>query len=120
MSDDLTRLVHDLTVAGEKAQEQSHKALKVEGHQMRDDWRAVVSGARGLPGLARALSYDVRATGLRELTAEVGYDKVGQGNLGNIVEYGSSQQGPIRPAGERVLNDGASRLEKFLAGLDPL
>lgn len=117
---DLAKLTADLMVAGEKAQAASYKALQVEAHTMKDEWRRIVSGARGLQHLPRSISYDVTVSGLRSLTAEVGYDQTGQGNLGNIVEFGSSQQGPIRPAGARVLNNGAKRLEKYLSGLDPL
>lgn len=114
MTDDLAKLTADLLVAGPKAQAASYKALEFEAREMKDDWRGRVTGVRGLPGLAGAVSYDLFPTGLRELTAEVGYDKRGQGNLGNIAEFGNSAHGPIRPAGEPVLEAGADRLERFL------
>lgn len=117
---DLDRLIADLEVAGPKAQAATYKAMQFEGHQMKDDWRDIVSGARGLPGLAGAVSYDLHVDGLRGLDLEVGYDQEGQGELGNIAEYGTSTQGPKRPAGKRVLTGGADRLEKYLGGLDPL
>lgn len=120
MSDDLTRLVVDLRAAGEKAEKASYKALVVEAAKMKAEWQAGVKGARGLPGLARAISYDIRPAGLRAISAEVGYDKTGQGSLGNIVEFGSARQGPIRPMGAEVLAEGAQRFETYLLRLDPL
>jgi hypothetical protein len=120
MSDDLHRLAADLEIAGPRAQREAYSALRFEGQAMKQEWRGIVSGARGLPGLAGAVSYDVTAKGLRSLELEVGYDQRGQGELGNIAEFGTSTQGPKRPAGERVLKGGVDRLEKFLASLDPL
>ena len=115
MSDDLRQLAADLEAAGPRAQREAYTALVVEAHAMKDDWRTRVTGVRGLPGLAAAVSYDVTVTGLREITAEIGYDQRGQGELGNIAEFGSSRHGPIRPAGRDVLLAGAQRYETYLA-----
>jgi len=93
------------------------KAMQVEAFRMKQEWRENVRGTRGLPGLAAAVSYDVTRTGPAEITAEVGYDKTGQGNLGNLAEFGSSQHGPIRPTGARVVKDAAERAAAFLADL---
>lgn len=87
---------------------------------MKQDWQRRVQGARGLPGLAGAVTYDVGLFGLRSFELEVGYEQRGQGELGNIAEFGTSTQGPKRPAGAAVLRDGAARLERYLAGLDLL
>lgn len=119
MSDELAKLAADLEVAGEEALKQSYKATRVEAHKMRDAWRAEV-GRGTFRQAAAAISYDLLPTGLRSITAEVGFDKRGQGNLGNIIEFGSSTTGPIHPAGEKVLKGGADGLAKFLEGLDPL
>lgn len=119
MSGDLHRLLLDLEQAGPAAERASYKALQVEAHAMRDDWREALSGAQWR-NAARAVSYDMLPTGLRRLTAEVGFDDRGQGELGNLLEFGSSTQGPLRPAGARVLKDGADRLEKYLSRIDPL
>lgn len=116
---DLEKLTADLLAAGPKAEAASYAALRFEAHKMRDDWRAAVGGG-GFRGATVALDYDIVPTGLRSITAEVGYSKRGQGNVGNILEYGTSSQGPIRPAGKQVLQGGADRLEKYLGGLDPL
>lgn len=117
--EELRQLEVDLANAGDKAQEQGYGALRHEAREMRDDWRAAV-GSGPFRGASAALSYDVMPTGLREITAEVGFEKEGQGNLGNILEHGTSTQGPVRPAGEQVVTAGADRLERFLATLDPL
>lgn len=119
MTDDLNRLAADLHVAGEKAQEQSYKALVVEAHKMKTEWRSIVGGGT-FRQAASQINYDIIPTGLRSIAAEVGYDPRGQGKLDNIIEFGTSEHGPIHPAGERVLKGGADRLEKYLAGLDPL
>lgn len=117
---DLEKLTADLLAAGPKAEAASYAALRFEAHKMRDDWRQRVSGAKGLRGLEPALGYDILPAGLRSITAEVGFDDRGQGELGNIAEYGTSTQGPKRPAGKQVLAGGADRLERYLGGLDPL
>jgi hypothetical protein len=70
--------------------------------------------------LPAAVGYDVLPTGTLSIAAEVGYDQRGQGELGNLAEYGSSTQGPLKPAGAKVLADGAARYAKYLEGLDPL
>lgn len=118
--DGLLRLATELEVSGPRAQAASYKATQVEGHRMRDDWRQAVTGATGLPGLPAALSYDMLPTGLRSVTTEVGFDDRGQGELANLVEFGSSEHPPIRPAAERVLKGGEDRLTKFLETIEPL
>lgn len=119
MSDELIDLARALDVSGEKAQAASYKATVVEAHKMRDEWRKEVGGGT-FSQAAAAISYDILPTGLRSITAEVGFDDRGQGELGNIIEFGSSRQGPIHPAGQKVVDGGASRLEKYLGTLDPL
>lgn len=118
--DDLAKLAADLDVAGPKAQRQSLAALRFEARAMQQDWRQRVGGSTRLRGLAPAVGYDILPTGLRAITAEVGYDDRGQGELGNIAEFGTSTMGPVLPAAGPVLKDGADRLERFLSGLDPL
>lgn len=118
--DDLHRLVVDLQDAGDRAQRESYRALRYEAMTMKKDWQRRVSGSSRLRGLAAAVGYDILPAGLRSVTAEVGYDQRGQGELGNIAEYGTSTMGPVLPAGDEVLKAGAERLEKFLGGLDPL
>lgn len=117
MNDDLAKLAADLNVVGEQAEKASYKALVVEASNMRDDWRKRVGGG-SFAGARAALDYDVLPTGLRAITAEVGFRKEGQGKLGNVLEFGTSRSGgPIRPAGADVLRGGADRLEKYLGDL---
>lgn len=115
MSEDLRRLVIDLEKAA-RVDVDARKLVQVEARSMKDDWRQAVTGARNLRGLPSAITYDTQDTPAGA-TAEVGYEKRGQGSLGNIVEFGGSRHGPIRPAGERVLRAGADRLEKYLSDL---
>lgn len=120
MSDDLSRLLVDLTKAGPKAQAASYAAVKVEAFKMKREWRDAVSGSARLRGLPAAVGYDIFPTSLLSIAAEVGYEQQGQGELGNIAEFGTSTQPPVKPAGKQVLKNGADRLEKYLGGLDPL
>lgn len=119
MSDDLQKLTVDLERAGGRADVDARKAVQVEAFKMKAEWRQIVTGARNLGGLASAVTYDTRLIP-SGAEAEVGYEQRGQGELGNIAEFGTSTQGPKRPAGAAVLKAGADRLEKYLGGLDPL
>lgn len=114
----LDKLVREFDALAEKVQGPALRAaLEVEGFRMKQSWRENVRGTRGLAGLAAAVSYDVTRTGPGQYTAEVGYDKSGQGELGNLAEFGSSLHGPIRPTGARVVKDAAERAAEFLADL---
>lgn len=68
----------------------AHKA----GAKIKADIRRNASGHSRLPHLARAVSYDV-SVGASEVEVEVGFDKVGQGNLGNIAVYGTDDTAPF-------------------------
>jgi hypothetical protein len=117
---DLTDLIGDLEQSSAaQVHRIAEKAAEVEAFRMKQDWRQRVSGARGLHGLPAAVNYDITVTS-NVVTAEVGYDDIGQGELGNIAEYGTSTQGPKRPAGKDVLKAGADGLEEYLRRVDLL
>lgn len=116
---DLSDLVGDLERSSAQVHRVAEKAVEVEAYRMKQDWRQRVSGARALGGLPAAINYDITTTP-NVVTAEVGYDDEGQGELGNLVEFGSSRQGPIRPAGADVLKAGADGLENYLRRVDLL
>jgi hypothetical protein len=94
----LDRLAADLRGAGNAIIPFAVKALAVTANNVKKTWRGKVSGKpSGLPGLAGAVSYDVKASGA-DIEAEIGYDKNRyQGPLGNISEFGSPTH--PRPAG---------------------
>ena len=63
---------------------------------IRRDWRRRWSGYAHLRHLPNAVTYDVGGTG-GTYTAEIGPDKSRrQGPLGNIIEFGSVNNAPIR------------------------
>jgi hypothetical protein len=82
----------------------------------------VKTTARGLapsgphtPAYASSITYTMKISG-SQVAAEIGPEPRGQGNLGNIFEYGTSTQGPqshLAPA----LEQEAPRFERFMAQL---
>ena len=56
--------------------------------------RSDASGHRHLPGLAGTVGYDVDVS-TSSITTDVGFNKVGQGRLGNIAAYGSVHNAPV-------------------------
>ncbi|ROS28918.1 hypothetical protein EDF22_0650 [Rathayibacter sp. PhB127] len=71
------------------------KAMEVTARHVKDDWRQKVTGSPGLPGLAGAVSYDVKSdsSSRSAIEAEIGYDKGRfQGPFGAISEYGAANE----------------------------
>lgn len=116
MSDDseLRAFAVVLDEASEHALEGGRALVQVEALASKRDWQARWTGITGMPAIAAAITYDTKLVpGGAE--AEIGPDKDRpQGPLGNIVEYGGSTHGPIRPAGAQVLTAATSRLMDLL------
>lgn len=81
---DLRGAPHRVQFGAEKTLRRSAKVLKAA---MRED----ASGHRYLPHFAAAISDEM----LDRYTAEVGFDKRGQGNLANIIVFGSVNNAPV-------------------------
>lgn len=116
----LRQLAADLDAAPRKVD--ALKLVTVEALKTKKDWAARWTGIRGMPHLARSVTYDVEQTA-SGAEAEIGPDPSRtQGPLDNIVEFGSSINGPIRPVTKAVADAAADRLEDFLgiAGRDAL
>lgn len=122
MSDDLRLLIVDLEKATRKDVD-ARKLLQVEAENAKKDWQQQWSDFAG--AIAWSVTYDTEDT-RTGAKAEIGPDKdkrVGggphatPGNLGNIVEFGSSRHGPIRPVTKNVLESAAERLERYLGDL---
>jgi hypothetical protein len=64
------------------------------GVNMKRDMKRAASGHSHLPGLSRAVSYDVESSPA-EVKVTVGFDKRGQGNLANIAAFGSVNNAPV-------------------------
>jgi len=91
---ELDRLAVDLTTAPLKAIAALGPVAHRAGAQIKSGIRRNASGHSRLPGLARAVSYDVSMSGT-SVTVDVGFDKSGQGNLANIAVYGTSDTAPF-------------------------
>src|SRR5689334_12657901 len=111
-TDEVDRLAVDLSEAPGRMQRKARAvfargAFEIKGRIKRD-----ASGHDYLPSLDNHVSY----TKFGPLDYEIGFDKVGQGNLANIAVYGSVNNAPVMesplmaarreiPAIERHLGD---------------
>ena len=64
------------------------------GVSMKGVMRRDASGHSHLPGLSRAVEYDVTIDAT-SVTVDVGFRKEGQGNLANIAAFGTSNNAPV-------------------------
>ena len=113
MNDDLRTLAVDLARAAGSVD--PRKFVQVEAFRVKQEWQQGWSGIRGLPHIAASVTYETKltATGAE---AEIGPDPDRtQGPLDNIVEFGSSESGPIRPVTVRLVKDAGDRMEAYLA-----
>lgn len=76
---------------------------------VKNDARARVSSHPSWGQLAATLNYEQVG-----LSAEIGYDDVGQGNLAGIAEFGSARHAP-HPALMPAFKAEAPRFERYLA-----
>jgi hypothetical protein len=110
------KLTADIAAAPREAAPNISKAIEVTARHVKDGWKGRVEGSVGLEGLSRALSYDIKGgAGIRAdaIEAEIGFDKVGQGSLGNISEFGSIKH-PPRGYGLASLGEQQADFEKGL------
>lgn len=83
---------------------------------IKNDWRASLSGLPHLPHLPAAIGYDMDVSP-DGASAEIGPDKdKKQGPIGSIVEFGTSKN-PPRLDGQRALDAEEPRFEAALADL---
>lgn len=85
---DITKLAADLGAVSSETQPNVRKAVEVTARKVKDSWRNKLRGSGYLPGLPRVVSYDIEQPG-GAVEAEVGFTKhSGQGDLGNVSEFG--------------------------------
>jgi len=89
---ELRALANDLARAPERTKAKARKVMVVGANKVKKGMRRDASGHRYLPELGSHVSYDMLTVGLG---FEVGIDKVGQGRLGNIAAYGTSNNAPV-------------------------
>lgn len=81
---------------------------------VKDDARSRVSDHPSWRRLSASLNFDIRG-----LSAEIGYDDAGQGELAGIAEFGSARHAPhpaLIPAAEAEAPRFESALAKVVAG----
>lgn len=90
-SSQVGRLSIDLSEAPDRIQRAAPKVLYVGINKAKKNLKRDASGHDYLPKLASHVGYDE----IGELEYELGFNKVGQGNLANIAVYGSVNNAPI-------------------------
>lgn len=116
----LTALAADLRQHSRETPSKLVPVVAKSALNVKRDWQRAWSGLEHVPDIPAAITYDttVRA---REVEAEIGPDKSRpQGALGNILEFGTSNNGPI-PGGPPALAAEEPRfvsaIEKIAAGI---
>lgn len=108
---ELTQLSADLGKVPDNAGPFINSALQHTAVEVKKDTQeSVKGGSRIWKALPRAISYDVatfQGFGSSVLKIDVGYEKAGAGNLGNIREFGAAGSSPVAPH-----NDLANALHK--------
>lgn len=95
------------------------KAVEVTARKIKDDARKFASNIRFARSYPRSITYDIKYKLPFEVGAVIGPDKNGpQGALGNILEYGSVNNAPVKhlgPALDRNENDFVDGLSKAVS-----
>lgn len=90
-SSEVNSLAADLSKAPGRIQRAAPKTLRKGAFDVKQRLRADATGHGYLPGLAAKANYDE----ITPLSYEIGIDKGGQGSLGNVAVYGTSNNSPI-------------------------
>lgn len=115
----LNELVADLRDAPGKVQRKVDGVVKKGALNVRDDARRLISGLRHAPLYPLSISFDAGWKG-STFEAEIGPDKDRpQGALGNLLEYGSSNNAPLTHLGPALDIEGP-RFEKAMEDLGDL
>ncbi|MFI9332009.1 hypothetical protein ACIGZJ_31260 [Kitasatospora sp. NPDC052868] len=121
MSVDITALealVADLARSADEADRQARQVVSKGALNIKRDWRANAraSSGRHAPHYPGSIGYDLdSAPG--STSAVIGPDKdAKQGALGNILEYGTSQQGGHNDGGRALMSEEA----RFIAAVEAL
>ena len=91
---ELDALARDLSVAAAKVIPAIVPVAHRAGGKIKAVMKADASGHRHLPGLASTVNYDLDTTPTT-VTVDVGFRKIGQGNLANIAAFGSVNNAPV-------------------------
>ncbi|GAA2696521.1 hypothetical protein [Actinoplanes palleronii] len=109
----LNRLAATLDTAGQAIPDSVAEVIKRGALNIKKDAARRASGLAHAPAYPRSISFDF-ARGLSGPSAEIGPDKGRrQGALGNLIEYGSVNNGP-RPHLGPALDAEAPKLQRYL------
>lgn len=96
------QLAADLGKGSGKMVGQTRAAIEAAALVVKNSARRRASGLKHAPSYPRSITFDVHG-----LSAEIGPDKsLPQGALGNILEYGTSKNGPIPHLGPALTEAG--------------
>ena len=101
----------DLSKAPERIQHAAPSVFARGAFEIKNRIKRAAGGHRFLPELDRHVSYD--RLGL--LDYEIGFDKVGQGNLANIAVYGSINNAPVMLPPAILAREEIPAIERHLA-----
>jgi hypothetical protein len=114
------RLAVTIGKAEVKAAAGMFAVAKKAGQNVKDGMARDAEGISHAPAFPRSISYSIYPGGLRTVVVEVGPDKDRpQGALGNILYFGTSNNGPVRDIG-KALRDETPRFERALLDLGEL
>lgn len=88
---EVNALAIDLSKAPGRAQRRAPKVFARGAHEIHRGMKREASGHRYLKQLQSHVGYDR----IGELSYEIGFNKVGQGNLANIAAFGSINNAPV-------------------------
>lgn len=113
---DVERLVTGLTNVPARMLPEARAVVAKGAVNIKKDWAGRWSGLAHAPSVGRAVTYDL-VNLLTAVEAEIGPDKERrQGALGNLIEFGSVNNGPI-PGGLPALQ---AEEPRFLAAIEQL
>lgn len=88
---EVDRLALDLSRAPGRIQRSAAKVMLVAANKIKKGMRRDADGHDYLPHIGYTVNYDK----LGDLSYEIGFDKEGQGNLANVLVYGSVNNAPV-------------------------
>jgi hypothetical protein len=107
---EVDRLAVDLSEAPGRLQRKAPAVFARGAFEIKGRIKRAASGHSHLPSLDNHVSYD--RLGLLEY--EIGFDKIGQGNLANIAVYGSINNAPIMPSPAELARLELPEIERHL------
>ena len=107
---ELNRLAVDLSEAPGRIQRKAPAVFARGAFEIKNRIKRAASGHGHLPTLDAHVSYDR----LGPLKYEIGFNKVGQGNLANIAVYGSINNAPVMESPAKLARPELREIERHL------